>query len=190
MTDFIRIVPREVNRIDNLVHQMLDYGKPNPLVLKMENIYRVLDDTVDLLSNQFFKKNVIIHKDYSPKSSLTLLIDPIQMQQAFLNLLLNSVDAMPSGGTITIRTKKTRHHFCILFEDTGLGIPDKDIPHVFDPFFTKKDNGTGLGLSITQSVIKNHKGKISVKSMEGEGTTFTLEIPLKANSDGKLPEKP
>ena len=100
------------------------------------------------------------------------------MKQAFLNIFLNAIDAMPDGGILTITSRTNQSQFIINISDTGCGIHPKDLPHIFDPFFTKKDQGTGLGLSITHEIIKNHNGKIFVESVLGKGTTFRIELPI------------
>lgn len=101
-----------------------------------------------------------------------------------MNLFLNAIEAMPSGGQLAVETAiielpSTNHSlFTIHIQDTGHGIPPEDLKHVFDPFFSLKDNGTGLGLAIVQGIIEQHGGKVSIKSQVGVGTTVMLEFPL------------
>ncbi len=174
---FTPIVTSEVNRINALVHELLEFAKPAPVNLKPSNIHTLLDATLDFLSNDFLKNNIRIIKNY-PNDQLTLIsIDTNQFKQAILNIILNAIDAMPSGGTITITTETINQTFHLTIQDTGRGINPKDIPHIFDPFFTKKDHGTGLGLSVTHEIIKNHQGKIFVESKQDSGTTFIIELP-------------
>ena len=100
--------------------------------------------------------------DFYTSEPILLNVDPNQLKQAFLNLFLNAIEAMPDGGTLTISTKLdlTPKTLRIIIKDTGGGIHPKDLPHIFDPFFTKKDSGTGLGLSVTHGIIEQHGGKI------------------------------
>ena len=95
-----------------------------------------------------------------------------------MNILLNAIDAMPGGGTLTIQTAATEKNYRISIQDTGNGISKQDLPHIFDPFFTKKDKGTGLGLSITSGIIAEHGGTIKAVSEPGQGATFIIELPI------------
>ena len=105
--------------------------------------------------------------------------------QALLNIFLNAIDAMPGGGSLTVGSRVKELNppsnpiFEISIQDTGCGIAKEDLPHIFEPFYSKKTNGTGLGLAITQGIIQEHGGKIKVTSTVNEGTTFTIELPIK-----------
>ena len=193
---FHQIVGHEVEKINHIVKQLLEFSRPRDLDLKESNINTLLDETLDLLNNDLLKKNIKIHKQYT---NLPLInIDPSQMKQVFLNLFLNAVDAMPTGGTITIQTSTTnainatnitnnpRHTtydirntntVVITITDTGHGIAKEDLKHIFDPFFTKKEGGTGLGLSVVHGIIEKHKGRIHVSSQLNAGTTFSITLP-------------
>ena len=110
------------------------------------------------------------------------MADEGHLAQVFLNLINNALQAMPEGGTLTvatraIKTKGTKQAVEISFADTGLGIPEKDLPRIFNPFFSIREGGTGLGLSIVHKIIENHKGEISVRSHPDKGTTFTIRLP-------------
>jgi len=193
---FSNIVGHEVDRINDMVHQLLDYGKPAPLAIQKTNIHKLINDTIDILNSKFIAQKITINKALilNPRP---LTVDPNQIKQALLNIFLNAVDAMPSGGTLTIST--TIDHpsapkinsgrdlaqisnlgglFTINIHDTGSGIPKESLKHIFDPFFSKKDSGTGLGLSITQSIIENHGGTIRIKSDVGIGTNVEVKLPL------------
>ncbi|MBL7129873.1 MAG: hypothetical protein ISS45_00465 [Candidatus Omnitrophica bacterium] len=180
---FSKIVGSEVEKIDDLVHQLLDFSKPSPLQLKETNINKLIDDTLELLNNQFIKYNIKISKDYSDSKMITV-IDQNQMKQVFLNLFLNSIEAMPKGGTLTIATTNIRDNSCkkqfveIRVQDTGCGIPEKDIPHIFEPFYTTKEKGTGLGLSLVYNIIKQHKGEIYAESRINQGSSFIIKLPI------------
>ncbi|HXW68670.1 MAG TPA: ATP-binding protein, partial [Dissulfurispiraceae bacterium] len=107
-----------------------------------------------------------------------------QIQQVFLNLMLNSLDAMPDGGSLTITMKQEGLFLTIVFTDTGTGIEEHAMDKIFDPFFTTKPlgKGTGLGLSICYGIIREHKGTIDFSSKRGEGTSFTIRLPLKSDA--------
>ena len=177
---FAPIITREVNRIDALVHELLDFAKPTPVQLKSVNIHPLLDNTLEFLSNDFFKHKITINKNYCLDKKLIVNLDQNQFRQALLNILLNAIDAMPQGGILTLVTTMSpnSNYMNVKIQDNGVGIAPDDLSHIFDPFFTKKDHGTGLGLSITYEIIKNHRGKIFVESSLGKGTTFTIELPL------------
>ncbi len=104
--------------------------------------------------------------------------DREQLKQAFLNLILNALQAMPDGGTLTIATELHEAQAAILFIDTGRGIPPADLERIFNPFFTTRKEGTGLGLAITHRIIQGNGGRIDVTSRPGAGTTFTVFLPL------------
>jgi signal transduction histidine kinase len=104
------------------------------------------------------------------------LADLNKLRQAFLNIFLNAIEAMPDGGTLSVQIAAHDSRITIHVMDTGPGIPEKDIKHIFDPFYTTKDHGTGLGLSITQRIIEEHNGKIFIKSEAGNGTVVRIEM--------------
>jgi len=106
------------------------------------------------------------------------VFDQDKIRQMLLNLLRNSLIATDSGGVITVATGIADMMMVLKVCDTGQGIPADDIPHVFEPFFTRSQGGTGLGLSITQRIVEEHHGVISVESIEGKGTVFTVKLPL------------
>jgi signal transduction histidine kinase len=109
-----------------------------------------------------------------------MMVDKDKMRQVLINLLTNAQEAMPEGGTITITTDRSPDGRFIEIEvaDTGCGIDKSALPKIFDPFYSTKDLGTGLGLSVIQGIVASHKGTIDVKSKKGEGTTFTIRLPV------------
>jgi len=174
---FSRIIGKEVERIDSLVQELLNFSKPSPPLLENINICQLIEQTLDFLNNETIRHKVNLNLSFENKD-LAINIDSKQIKQAFLNIFLNAFDAMPNGGRLDIITSETKSSLFIQINDNGCGIDPKDLPHIFDPFFTKKDHGTGLGLSITYEIIKNHNGKIIAESVLGKGTTFTIELPL------------
>lgn len=111
-----------------------------------------------------------------------VLVDPNSMEQAFLNIILNAQKAMPEGGTFTVFTRPLNiddvHGVQIIFEDTGIGIPKKNLPKIFNPFFSTRPDGTGLGLSITKNIIDQHGGRIEVESEVSVGTKVIITLPV------------
>jgi signal transduction histidine kinase len=174
---FTPMVAEEVNRIDNLVHELLDFAKPAIPILKPTHLNNLIDSTLELLSNTALKNKVKITTLYDSDSNTTLNLDYNQMKQALLNIFLNAIDAMPQGGELKIYSLMNSSQIQIKIQDTGIGIDKNDLPHIFDPFYSKKDGGTGLGLSITYEIIKKHGGKIFVESLLKKGTSFIIELP-------------
>jgi len=180
---FSDLVGREVDRIDGMVHELLDYSKPAPLALKKIDVNKLIQDTLNTLNSQFIKNRIDVvvtkpHGHTSPAKTPLLDIDANRIKQALLNVLLNAVEAMPKGGRLTVSSFVDRTSHIVTIADTGSGIPPEDLKHIFDPFFSRKDNGTGLGLAIVQGIVEQHKGKIKIESKVGIGTTVVLEFPL------------
>jgi signal transduction histidine kinase len=178
---FSRIINKEVDRIDSLVQELLNFAKPSVPQLKQVNIQQLIGQTLDLLNNEIIRHKIRLNTFLKNKNIL-INVDPQQIKQALLNIFLNAIEAMPHGGILTIETStgcgKIPNYLIIEISDTGCGIDAKDLPHIFDPFFSKKDHGTGLGLSITHEIIKNHNGRIFAESVLGKGTAFKIELPL------------
>ncbi|MFH1395421.1 MAG: ATP-binding protein [Candidatus Omnitrophota bacterium] len=175
---FQRIVGSEVDRINYIVKQLLEFAKPRELELKKIDINMLINETTDLLNSELLKYNIKLVKNYDKLSQIQ--IDPVQMKQVFLNLLINAIESMREGGTLTIETKPLKHkQISIIIKDTGKGIDKEDLKHIFDPFFTKKDGGTGLGLNVVHGIVTKHVGTIKVQSIFGKGTSFQIVLPLK-----------
>ena len=174
---FSKIINKEVDRIDSLVQELLNFAKPSPPQLKQVNIHQLIGQTLDLLNNEIIRHQINLKTTFAHKNIL-IPIDPQQIKQALLNLFLNALEAMPNGGILSINTSVMKQSLIITITDTGCGIHPKDLPHIFDPFFTKKDHGTGLGLSITYEIIKNHHGRIVAESELSKGSAFKIEMPL------------
>ena len=184
---FSDLVGREVDRIDGMVHELLDYSKPAPLALKKTDVNKLIQNTLDTLNSQFIKNHIeVIFKssDISHQSSDSCLlnIDANRIRQALLNLFLNAIEAMPHGGKLTVSSSSEggvhRTSYIVTIADTGSGIVPEDLKHIFDPFFSKKASGTGLGLAIVQGIVEQHRGKIKIESKVGVGTAVKLEFPL------------
>jgi two-component system NtrC family sensor kinase len=144
------------------------------------DLHEILDRCVQLVDHHLQLNNVKLVKLYQDgKAEATL--DKDQIQQAFLAIMVNAVESMPSGGTLTIRTSTDpgRRRIRIEIQDTGSGISRQDLPHIFEPFYTtkKEGKGVGLGLSVSYGIIERHEGKIDVRSAVGQGTTFIIELP-------------
>ena len=174
---FYKIVGNEVDRINYTVKQLLEFSKPSKPQLKETDINNLLDDTLNLLNNDLLKHNIKAEKTYS--SLPAVKVDPSQMKQVFLNILLNAIESIHNSGVITVNTTlKKDNDISIKISDTGKGIDREDLKHIFDPFFSKKDGGTGLGLSVVHGIIKKHHGKINVESSREKGTVFEILLSV------------
>ena len=146
------------------------------------NINTVLDESIDFLENEARYRNIDIQTNYAPDLPLTTT-DQSQLQQVFLNIINNGIDAIGKDGEITINTRMTKknNEICVEIHDNGPGMPKDVLQKIFDPFFTTKEvgKGTGLGLSISYSIIEKLGGRIMVASEEGQGTTFTIYLPVR-----------
>ncbi|MDQ7826500.1 MAG: cache domain-containing protein [Candidatus Eremiobacteraeota bacterium] len=172
---------RNVSRCKAIVKGLLDFARQTEPELVMADINEVLNKTFSLIEHQPIFHDVKVVKEF--KASLPKIgIDRNQVQQVFTNIILNAAEAMAKGGILTVKSKLSQdgNSLEVEFTDTGCGIPEEIIKKVFDPFFTTKETGkgTGLGLSISYGIIQKHNGDIQVKSIPGEGTTFTVILPM------------
>lgn len=178
-------VIEEVKRIESLMKSLLNFAKPPKSQFTTVDVNKILDAAIafSLTYPSFSSDNskaVDIKRDYDDHLPATNA-DPIQLQQVFLNLLLNAGDATPDGGTVTVRTSHDQmaHSIRIEIDDTGPGIEEDAMDKIFRPFFTTKPKGTGLGLAISKQLIERHGGDIRVANNSGCGTAFRIVLPLK-----------
>ena len=137
----------------------------------------------DLVRTRCEKQHVLVHTKVSRRLP-PILMDEERMEKAFLNFVLNALDAMPKGGKLSMNVYPhfDRDKIVITIQDTGKGIPQEDMDNIFHPFFTTKRTGIGLGLCLADQVISSHKGRLSVTSKVGEGTMITIELPIARES--------
>ena len=178
MTELVR---RELKRIDLLVTQMLRFASPKPAVLTAVHMHHLLDHSLRLLEHQMSGRMIALKREYRANPD-TVRADDSQLQQAFMNLLLNGVEAIGSNGELAVATENFAETngarwLKIHIRDTGVGIAPENAARVFDAFFTTKKNGTGLGLAICRRVVQEHGGKIEMQSEAGRGATFIIWLP-------------
>lgn len=174
----LNIIEQESLRAREIVRQLLGFARKRPLQLSDVDINQVLKEVVPLVSAQAKMNKVVmtVKSEDLPRTTA----DPDQLKQVFINLINNAISAMSGGGTLTISTSSVKEQVVIEFRDTGSGISKDVLQRIFEPFFsTKKEKGTGLGLSISYRIIQTHGGRIDVESVEGQGTVFTVRIPVK-----------
>jgi signal transduction histidine kinase len=179
--EFSETVRRELRRIDTLVSQMLRFAAPGRNEFATVHVHDLLDHSLRLVEHQIKGKFISLNRRYTAAPD-TLSGDEYQLQQAFMNLLFNAIEATGMNGTLTVSTeiagaKPGERSLRIHIQDTGMGIPPENLPHLFEPFFTTKKNGTGLGLAICQRIVHEHAGDITAHSEVKKGATFSLSLP-------------
>ncbi len=168
---------RETEHCGRLTENLLQFSRRSPQEAKPTDINELLKQTLSLVENQANLNKVKIIKKLA-HGLPGIMVDHSQIRQVFLNMILNAAQAMPEGGEICIATRQAISSIEIIFQDAGVGIPEENLNSIFDPFFTTKKEGAGLGLFISQTIIERHKGSISVNSCVGEGTAFTISLPI------------
>lgn len=179
LMEYSGIISEEVDRLNQFVSDFLLYAKQSEPKKTSTDINELLQNVIILLQTEFANKTIRIN--FEPDSSLPLIsVDQRQLQQVFLNVFINSMAAMGECGTLTVRTevqsKEEDSTLTLTIHDDGTGILQKDLPYVFDPFFSTKDTGTGLGLPISLSIVENHGGKFYIDANNNKGTTVTIEL--------------
>lgn len=171
-----RIIREEVERLERILAELLEFSRPRQLTLEPVMAADLLQKLVDYCRNDPQAARVEVQVEVDPDLP-PLMVDEALMRQALTNLIRNAVEAMPTGGRLTLRARASDGGVAIDVEDTGVGIPPDRIATIFDPFVTTKPTGTGLGLALSQAVVQQHGARLSVRSKVGEGSTFTIEFP-------------
>ncbi|RKY40675.1 MAG: hypothetical protein DRP76_01385 [Candidatus Omnitrophota bacterium] len=169
----IEICMEGANRIKRIIQDLLLFSHPAQGNRVLTDINTLMEATLRILWNEI-KHKIDVVKDY--KASASVDVDPNQVTQVFLNIIMNAAEVIEERGTIYISTYEDDENVFVRISDTGPGIPKKILSKIFEPFFTTK-KGTGLGLYVSRNIVTNHGGKIEVESKEGEGTTFTISFP-------------
>jgi signal transduction histidine kinase len=179
-TKVLEKIERQTFRAAKIVNGLLNLARPAQSESGPIDLHAVINDVLSLLEHQFKNGSIQVRKELLPHSAIVQGIE-YKLQQVFLNLFLNARDAMPRGGWLTIATSLREDGMASCeVSDTGSGIPPDYLSRIYDPFFTTKDigKGTGLGLSITYGIVQEHGGSITCDSVVGQGTRFTLTLPL------------
>jgi two-component system sensor histidine kinase HydH len=175
--EFLNILLKEVTRLNKVITDFLNYARPALPNLIETDINQLISETVLIFSPQAAKKGVGLKTELG-KNLPRIKADPSQLKQAFINLILNSLEAIGDKGEIFISTYLDKNKLTVKFQDTGKGMSEETKGKIFTPFFSTKENGAGLGLGIVERIIQNHKGEIKVESYLGKGTAFTLVFPV------------
>ncbi len=179
--NFSQIAAEEVEKINTMITRLLDFARPRPLKLQPVNATQAIDEILLLLNNDLNKNQVEVKRLYEGDAS-DILVDKEQIKQVLLNLILNSIQAMHPGGELKVMTRPGDGKMTVTISDTGCGIKPENLQRIFDPFFSTKTSGSGLGLAIVHRIIEEHRGTIDVRSEEGKGTEFVIELPLVGKS--------
>ncbi|HEV8672829.1 MAG TPA: ATP-binding protein [Methylomirabilota bacterium] len=188
---FQNVVPRELERINGIVESLLRLARPARLILGPVNLVELCEQALELYANQVEAKPITVAREYAPGLP-AIQADREQLYQALVNLVANALDAMPEGGTLTLRASAADpvdpfaapgrwvrdRRVVVEIEDTGVGIAPDQAHHVFNPFFTTKPSGTGLGLALVHKIVEDHAGSVSFRSGPAGGTTFTVTLPV------------
>ena len=174
---FFELVGQEARRIDTLVNRLLNFARSAPTILKLVDLHEILENSMRLVERELIKKEIQRTSALSAPSHL-VMADAEQINQTFVNLFLNAIQAMNSGDSLSIKTSQLGSMIRIDVHDTGCGIPEEDQKHIFDPFFTTKEDGMGMGLAIAHGIIQEHQGSIDVESEPERGTHFIVDLPL------------
>lgn len=179
MKEGLDIIIRETVRCKTIIQELLEFSRDREPQKEMVNPNTILEKALKMLENEFRLHHIQIKKQLSDDLQETML-DENQIEQIFVNLLLNAVQAIIEKGVITVtsRMDENREKALIEIADTGSGIASENIKKIFEPFFSTKPKGTGLGLAVSYAIVKNHQGDINAFSKPGEGTRFVLEFPI------------
>jgi PAS domain S-box-containing protein len=175
--DLIRRALHEMERLEGLVNELLNFASLPQARLEVGDIGVVLRETLFLIHKQCERNGVALEVEMTDPLP-AIPSDPGRLKQAFLNLFTNAMDAMPAGGTLQVQADVAGGEIRVRVRDSGVGIARERLPLIFEPFYTSKDEGTGLGLSITHNIISDHGGRIEVESVLNQGTRFTVFFPL------------
>ncbi|MHC1729737.1 MAG: ATP-binding protein [Syntrophobacteraceae bacterium] len=196
---FQRTVPRELDRINRLVEDLLELAREPKYQFSLVDVTQILQQAIELFDEELIQRGIKGHFDI-PREAPLIWANTDQLTKAFNNIIHNAIQAMPSGGDLCIQTLAGTQPaegtvsrgngedaqncwLSLAFSDTGIGMSTEDVKSIFNPFFTTKDSGTGLGLSITHKVITEHGGQIEVFSTPGKGTRFIIHLPVQESSN-------
>lgn len=177
LTEFLDIIIEEVNGLSRLTTEFLEYAKPMELDIASVDVNALVSKTLQFMSVPISEGGAIAIE--SLREDLPVVqADEKQLEQVLRNIILNALQAMPEGGTISVQTRAAAQAVELCVSDTGVGIAEEKLDRIFVPFFTTKTKGTGLGLSVVQKIVENHGGYIEVSSVVGQGTTFKVVLPI------------
>ena len=189
-SDLVQVVRRENARIDAIVSRMLRFSGNGSSSWRLVRLHEVLEHALRLVQPQLSENSISLERAFNAPADV-IRGDEYELQQAFVNLLLNALEAMSTEGKLTVLTEELAggpgalKHLRVVIRDTGTGILPEHMPHLFEPFFTTKGSGTGLGLATTRRIVQEHNGSISAESRPGQGTAFAILLPCAPEDAGR-----
>ena len=183
--EYTKVICDQVDRGNKVIQELLDFGRPSKPVVCPTDINKLLESVLTFTYPMLRQHKIELVIDFSFPLPLAD-IDSDRMKQVFVNLILNAIQAMPSKGILTIKTGIERDMVKVDFIDNGIGIDKYDLPRIFDPFYTTKDDGSGLGLSISHQIVHMHNGNIWVSETSSEGTTLSVTLPKSNPKEGSV----
>jgi signal transduction histidine kinase len=175
--EYTEKIMKEIARIDGILRKLLDAVKRPRFEIREVLIDKVIEDTLGLFKARVELHKILVERDFR-RIPPPISADPLEIEQIFSNLFVNSIDEMHEGGTLKVVLDHDDKDIFIKISDTGKGIPQENLNKIFDPFFTTKKIGTGLGLSVVLRIVKTYHGRIEAESKDGNGTTFNISLPL------------
>ena len=167
-------IEKNSDRAERIIEKLLNYAKPSYYKKKPVNVKDIIENSLEVAIPSNIKKSITLKTDLE---DAYVFADPSSLQQVFVNIIMNAAEAIDGEGEIYIENRINGEYIEVVIKDTGGGIPEEIIKDIFEPFFTTKEKGTGLGLSVVSKIIKDHNGYINVRSEEGKGTEFTINLP-------------
>lgn len=172
------LVTVELERLRGIINNFIRLARPPELKLRPVNMDTLLSDTLALFQQELQQKGIELRMVAGHSRDGQVQADPDSLKQVFTNIVKNAVEAMPEGGSLFVRSEQLRSSFRVSFTDTGPGLGQDVVGHVFEPYFTTKPDGLGLGLALSHGIVSSHGGKIQARSHPGKGSTFTVELPV------------
>ena len=177
--EFLDVISHEAARCGQIVKDLLIFSRSEQDEFAQENLLKIVENSVTVINHHLEINGINLIKDYTD-TPILLYCNADKIQQALMALLINSIEASPNGGSITLSITREISNIVVKVIDEGTGISSKDLPHIYEPFYSTKEasNGTGLGLAVAYGIITQHKGKIEVEKTSNRGTTFKITLPL------------
>jgi signal transduction histidine kinase len=180
--EYTQLMLEEIERLDLFVTEFLYFAKQSAPKPVLTNLNELIQNTLTLFDERLRQKMILVTENLHPALS-SVYVDPHQMEQVLLNLVINAIDAMPQGGVLHVSSvadgADSKPKAIIRIRDNGVGIPENQLQYVFDPFYSTKDGGTGLGLPISLGIVESHGGELRIQSVEGQGTEVVIELPAR-----------
>ena len=174
----LEVLNSETSRLDKIVKNFLKAARKSPLRFQKDDLNALFAEALNLMRPELKEKKILLHYESDPKLP-PFLMDRSRIYPAITNLIKNAMEAMPEGGDLWISVSHKENVAILRFRDSGVGIDENDLPHIFEAYYTTKEEGSGLGLMTVFSAVREHGGRIEVRSKVGKGTTFTILLPIR-----------